>query len=91
MLLKLVKVRGHSMEPTLIEGSFFIASSIKYFFKSPQIDDIILFKFNKEYLVKRIVKIEKDKYFLDGDNRSDSLPIMPINRQQILAKLIFKL
>lgn len=90
MLLRLMKVNGHSMEPTLKEGSFFIASNFPFYINEPTAGDIIVFRFNKEYIVKRIVDVKDDKYYLDGDNKKDTLPMMPIKRKQILAKLVVK-
>lgn len=91
MLLTLLKVEGHSMEPVLKNGSFFVASSFPYFLSSPRINDIVIFNFNKKLVVKRLVKINEGKYYLDGDNKFDSLPVMSLDRKQILGKLIFKL
>jgi signal peptidase I len=89
MILGLFKTSGHSMEPNIKEGSFFIASSIPYFFYSPKVGDIVLFKISKKNIFKRISKIENDKFIISGDNVKDSKKFDPIKRKEILGKLIW--
>lgn len=91
MLLSLIKVKGHSMEPFLKEGSFFIASNLSFFFQSPKVNDVILFKDKNKIIVKKIFKIENQKYFIIGVNKNDSKFFSPIKKNDILGKLIFKL
>ena len=90
MLISVFKTSGHSMEPTLKEGSFFLASSIPYFFTHPKTGDLIIFKNQNKTIVKKIVKIEKEKYIVAGQNLSDSMEFEPITRNDILGKVIFK-
>lgn len=89
MLLSLNKVEGHSMEPKLKNGSFFIASNIPYLFFEPKVNDIIVFNFKEKIIVKQIVKIEKEKYLTKGINKSDSKNYPPILRKEILGKVIW--
>lgn len=91
MLLSLIRVQGHSMEPFLKEGSFFIASSLPYRWTNPKIKDIILFKSSNKIIVKQIYKIEDEKYFIEGINKIDSKFFNSINKSEILGKLIFKI
>lgn len=75
--------------PTLKPGDRVVASSIPYLFSEPKIGDIVLFKYRDKIMVKRIVKIEKGKYYLSGDNKADNLKIKPIDKNKILGKIIF--
>jgi len=88
MLIGIFRVSGHSMLPTLRPGRLVVVSSIPYFFLQPKPGDIVLFKQELKTLIKRIRKIEKAKYFVEGENQKDSLKIEPLLRNQILAKCI---
>ena len=90
MLLSLLKVKGHSMEPAMKDGSFFIASSLPFLIGKPKKEDIIVFEVQGETIVKKIIKIENDKYYIEGENKADSLGFLPITKNEILGKLIFK-
>ena len=93
MLLSKIRIVGHSMEPTLIEGQTVLVSNIPYLFSKPKIDEIITFK-KKKIFVKRIFKINGKKYFVKGDNEKDSFDSRKlgwINKKEIVGKVIFKL
>lgn len=77
------------MEPNLKSGSFFIASSIPFFFFPPRVNDRIVFKNDNKIVVKRISEIENEKYFILGDNKRDSKNFQPIKRKEILGKVIW--
>lgn len=82
------------MEPLFIDGDKILTTNIFYLFKSPQINDIVVFKEIDKIFVKRITKIKDDKYFVSGDNQSDSLDSRDfgeISKSQILGKYIYKL
>ena len=82
------------MEPYIREKDTIIISKIPYLFKSPKINDIVAFQGKENNtMVKRIKYIKNNKFFLLGDNKSDSLDSRnfgSISREQILGKLIFK-
>lgn len=87
------KISGHSMEPLIKNGNTVFATNILYLFTYPKVNDIIIFEKNKKYFVKRISKIENNKYFVTGDNKKDSLDSRKfgnILRNQILGKVIYK-
>jgi signal peptidase I len=90
MLLSLFKTEGHSMEPNLKNGSFFMGSSIPYLFKRPKVGDYILFKSNKKIIVKKLVKIDDGKHFVKGENLLDSKEFNYLNVKEILGKVILK-
>ncbi len=92
MLLKILRVIGHSMQPTIIDGRIVLASNIPYLFSSPKVDDIVAFKLKDKVFVKRIKKIENNKYMFRGDNKKDSLDSRrfgAFGREDILAKVIW--
>jgi len=78
------------MEPKISNGSFFIASGIPYKFGKPKIGDIILFKDSGETIVKKIVKIEKGKYIVEGENMPDSKQFKQLVRKDVKGKVVFK-
>lgn len=91
MLLKILRIHGHSMSPVIKENQKVIASSLPYIFRKPRIKDIVVFKINNKVFIKRIDSIEKNKYFVTGDNKNDSIDSRSfgvIERKNILAKLI---
>lgn len=93
MLLSRIKVIGHSMEPTLRHKSMVIASSIPFFFGKPKIGDIVILKRNG-YIIKRITKVKKDKFFVLGDNKkesTDSRDFGFFERKEIVAKVLYKI
>ncbi len=91
MILGIYKVSGHSMMPTLNPGDRVFVSSISYFFSKPKVGDIILLKHNDKIMVKRIKKFDNKKIIVAGDNSSDSLKIEPIEKKEILSKVILKM
>lgn len=82
------------MTPTYSEGDNVIVSSLPLLFAKPKKRDVVVFeKFNRFY-IKRIDKMEKGKYFLVGDNKSDSFDSRrfgSVKRDQIKAKVILKI
>ena len=68
MLLSLIKAKGHSMEPTIKNGSFFIVSNIPFIFRKPNINELVVIDYKNMLLVKRISGITGDKITLVGDN-----------------------
>jgi signal peptidase I len=81
------------MEPEIKNGTTVLLSNIFYWFKKPKIGDIVAFRNAGKILIKRITKISKGKYFLEGDNQRDSLDSREfglIARQKIIGKVIYK-
>ncbi len=95
LLLSKFKISGHSMEPTFKNGDKILATYIFYLFKSPQINDIVVFKDKENKIfVKRIIDVKNNRYIVLGDNKKDSLDsgnFGGIQRDQILGKFIYKL
>lgn len=79
------------MQPTLPEGSEVLVSSIPYFFTSPKKGDIVAFKLYGKILIKRIKMRKSEKYYLVGDNGTDSLDSKKlgwVDRKEIMGKII---
>jgi phage repressor protein C with HTH and peptisase S24 domain len=89
MILGFYKTSGHSMSPKIKSGSFFIASSIPFKFRSAKKGDIILFKTSNQSIVKRIDRIKEDRFYLKGDNKLDSKNYLPISKKEIIAKVLW--
>lgn len=93
LLLAKFKVSGHSMEPTIKYGQYILVSKLPYIFSKPKNKDIIAFRNkNREILIKRIIKIKGNRYFIQGDNLKDSLDSRSfgyISKNDILGKIIY--
>lgn len=93
LLLSKFKISGHSMDPYIKDEDKVLASGIFYLFKSPKINDIVAIKHKESFLIKRISKINDNKFFVRGDNEKDSLDSRKfgfISRQDILGKVFYK-
>ena len=91
MLLRIFKVSGHSMMPTINPNEKVLVSSTPYWFVRPKIGDAIVFKYDKKFLIKKISKIENGKYKVTGENEKDSLKVPKLNRKEIVGKVIMKI
>ena len=96
LLLSRFKISGHSMEPTLLHGQTILVSNISYLFSKPKINDIVALRERKSGIVfiKRIVKVDGEKYFVSGDNKKDSMDSKDfgwIEKGEIVGKVLFKL
>ena len=92
-MLMRFKVENVSMEPTIHSGDFVFA--VKYFLRKPKEGDIVVLKHPKKEmkLIKRIKKIENEKYFVVGDNpaySSDSRDFGFVERKEIIGKVIIR-
>lgn len=82
------------MLPTLKPGQIILVNRLSYLVKKPKIKDIVVFRKNNDnhYLVKRIIDIKDEKYFMSGDNKkdsSDSRDFGWMDRQSIIGKVLF--
>lgn len=81
------RVVGHSMEPTLKQGRVVIASPLL----SAGERDVVVARVDGREIIKRIKKIEDNKYFLVGDNPShsrDSRRFGAVEESAILGRVI---
>lgn len=94
LLLSKFKIEGHSMEPKLRNGEKVLVSFISYLFNKPKVNDIILFKINDIFYIKRIKQKKNNKFIVAGDNGKDSFDSKSfgnIYQNQIIAKVIYKI
>ena len=81
------------MTPRIKNGETVLVSSIFYWFKNPQIDDIVAVVNEGKVFIKRITMTSDGKYFLEGDNKEDSLDSRKfgfITKEKIIGKVIYK-
>lgn len=79
------------MLPTLSPGDIVLVTTLPYFFSNPKKNDIVVFKTQNKLFIKRITKVEKEKIYVEGDNKGDSLKINFITRKEIIGKVIIKI
>lgn len=78
-----------------MQGQSVLVSSIPYLFSKPKINDIVAFKEKNtgKIFIKRIAKIDNQKYFVKGDNKRDSLDSRElgwIKIKEIIGKVIYR-
>lgn len=87
------KIEGSSMHPTFKSGDTVLVSNIPYFLKNPAVEDLVVLKKGR-YIIKRIKKIDGDRFFVEGDNKkesADSRNFGWINKKEIIGKVIYKI
>lgn len=82
------------MLPTLNAGSTVLV--YKYFFSKPKTGDIVAVRDPRDgkTIIKRIIKIENNRYFVKGDNKkasTDSRNFGLIDKDNIIGKVVFVL
>ncbi len=87
------RIVGHSMKPTYLQNSVVIAW--RWFIKL-HIDDIVICKDPRDgrLIMKRIAKIENNKYYVLGDNpkqSTDSRTFGWLEKENIVAKVITRI
>lgn len=88
-ILSRFKVQGHSMLPTLKPSQEIIISSLPYFFSEPKTGDLVAFKSEGQYIIKRIKFTKSDEYKVEGDNKTDSRDYGWINKNSIIGKVVY--
>jgi len=81
------RVVGHSMEPTLREGRVVFATPLL----SVGEGDVVVVRHEGKEIIKRVKKVEKNDYFIEGDNPAhsrDSRRFGPVSGSDILGRVI---
>lgn len=81
------------MSPVLHNGDTVLVNRLSYLFKKPHIDDIIAVFDPRDHkiLIKRITKIEHNRYFVEGDNKkasTDSRKFGMLEKKDIIGKVV---
>ncbi|MBI2019475.1 S26 family signal peptidase [Candidatus Daviesbacteria bacterium] len=79
------------MLPVFKPGQEVLTFNWAHFFSRPKIGDIVVIKVKGKEIVKRIQKLCKDGYFVQGDNApesTDSRDFGPIDKSKIVGKVI---
>lgn len=85
---KILRVAGHSMEPTIKAGSYIL---INQWIKKYKTGDIVACNFENYIILKRIVQLNDSMIQIHGDNLSDSLDSRTfgeISRSSLIGKVI---
>lgn len=81
------------MEPAFRNGDIVLVSSFPYLFRKPKIGETIVLK-KEKFIIKRIVKINADNFFVVGDNKEKSIDSRNfgwVNKKEIVGKVILKI
>lgn len=79
------------MMPKLKPGEKILVSTLPYLFSLPKVGDVVVFKYQKKYMIKKISKVNGGFFEVSGENKNDSLKVGKISREEILGKMIFKI
>lgn len=80
------------MFPAFKPGDLVLVNRLAYFFVKPRVGDIVVLR-RQKYIIKRIAKIDKDRFFLAGDNKeesTDSRSFGWISKKEIVGKVMLK-
>lgn len=93
MPIAIFKVKDRSMEPAIKGGDYVVVNKLAYLLSKPKVKDIIVFKYPAKniFLIKRITRVAKEKYFVTGDNKAmsiDSRKFGSVQFHSIVGKVI---
>jgi nickel-type superoxide dismutase maturation protease len=86
-------VNGPSMMPTLREGQDVLSFNWAYLGRKPKIGEIIVLNFKGRDLIKRVVKVDGEEIFVEGDNKefsTDSRDFGAVKMNQVMGKVIYR-
>lgn len=88
--LSIFKVSGHSMAPTIKDGSLAV---VWQWGVTPKVGDILVYREGKEFWIKRVRSYRGKELTLLGDNSNDSLDsrkLGTVNIKNIYGRVLFK-
>lgn len=94
LLIEPVPVKGSSMEPTYQDGDYVLFEKVSVYLGRIYPGDVVALRYPLDQttrLVKRVEKIESDKFFVVGDNldeSSDSREWGPVERSFLIGKAL---
>lgn len=74
------------MEPAYLEGDLVLTFN----WIKPKIRDVIIFKSSNKFLIKRVKKISGQKLSVEGDNKTSSSRVEPINQDLVVGRVVLK-
>lgn len=80
------------MLPTLKPSQKIICFNWSYLFSNPKAGDLVIAKVQDRELVKRVTRVENNRFFLEGDNKeksTDSKKFGFLGKESILGKIIW--
>lgn len=80
------------MLPTLRPGQELLVFNWAYLFFQPRVGEMVVIEYNGRKIIKRIQRVHDHKYFVMGDNKTestDSRNFGPIDESEIVGKVIF--
>ena len=95
-MLSYFVVKEQSMEPLFQEGNFVLVDKMSYLFSKPRVGHIVVVRHPQKpnlLLLKRIVKEQKDRYWIEGDYTSrsiDSRHFGWLKKDLVVGKVIHK-
>ena len=92
VMLKLCKVKGHSMSPSYLEGDYVLCVTSKLIYPKP--GDCIVFKNERHgHLIKQITAKTDHGFFVEGTHpeSTDSHSIGLIPPEKVVGKVIMKI
>lgn len=85
-MIFLFKVFGHSMEPLFREGDYVLVMRLF----DPKKGDVVVIVKNGKKMLKRLSSVSRNNYTVLSDNHgTDSLAFGPLNRREIIGKVIW--
>jgi len=87
----LFKVNGYSLYPLLKEDE--VVCCVKIFsFTNIKVDEIVLFRYNSDYMIKKVTSISSNGYFVKGETPDsiDSRNFGELKRERLLYKVFFR-
>lgn len=81
------------MSPAFDAGDMILVNRFSYLLSEPKMGDIIILR-RERFILKRIIKIKKGKFFVTGDNKgksTDSRHFGWVSKKEIVGKVMFKI
>ena len=91
-MFKLFRIQGYSLYPLLKEGEVVFCCKV-FSFTSIRLNAIVLFKYKKEYMIKKVTNISSCGYFVKGETPDsiDSRNFGELQRDELLYKVMFRI
>lgn len=73
------------MVPSFVPGDHVL--TFNWF--TPKVGQVIIYKKNSTYFIKRVVKCVDNNVYISGDNKEKSINLGPIKKSEIVGKVLF--